>query len=169
MENIKDFVYDAQVYKAVKKIDRAWACTGCEFIENSRACNLACEHHYCSALNGIIWVKKERVKEDNQLLKQEGYKLDNNKLQYSLIPPLALEALARNLTAGLSKYPKDNWKKVDNAEERYLDALYRHLEAHRKGEVYDSESSLDKMPHLAAVAVNAMFLLEFLLTPELTK
>lgn len=155
MENIKDFVYDEQVYKAVKETDRC--CTGCEFVENGRACNRACDHHYCSSVNGIIWVKQESPE-------QKGYKLDNNKLQYSLIPPLALEALARNLTAGLSKYPKYNWKKVENAEERYLDALYRHLEAHRKGELYDSESSVENMPHLAAVAVNAMFLLEFMLS-----
>jgi hypothetical protein len=72
MENIKDFVYDEQVYKAVKEIDRD--CTGCEFIENDRACYLACAYHYCSNRNGIIWLKKESdmAKEQNVLAKQEG-------------------------------------------------------------------------------------------------
>jgi hypothetical protein len=97
-----------------------------------------------------------------------GTKYDEDKLQYSLIPSYALEEIARNLTIGLKKYKeRDNWKKVPNAEQRYLDALYRHLEAHRKGEIYDADSSSPNMPHLAAVAVNAMFLLEFMLNPDL--
>lgn len=70
MENIKDFVYDEQVYKAVKETDKA--CTGCKFVENSRACSMACEHHYCSNSNGIIWVKKGDVKVETPCLKQEG-------------------------------------------------------------------------------------------------
>lgn len=97
-----------------------------------------------------------------------GTKYDQDKLQYSLIPPYALEQIAKNLTVGLKKYKeRNNWKKVQDAEQRYLDALYRHLEAHRRGEVYDPDSSVPNMPHLAAVAVNAMFLLEFMLDPEL--
>lgn len=99
-----------------------------------------------------------------------GTKYDQDKLQYSLIPPYALEQIAKNLTVGLKKYKeRNNWKKVEGAQQRYLDALYRHLEAHRRGEVYDPDSSVPDMPHLAAVAVNAMFLLEFMLDPELKK
>lgn len=97
-----------------------------------------------------------------------GTKYDQDKLQYSLIPPYALEQIAKNLTVGLKKYKeRNNWKKVQDAEQRYLDALYRHLEAHRRGELYDPDSSVPDMPHLAAVAVNAMFLLEFMLDPQL--
>lgn len=97
-----------------------------------------------------------------------GTKYDQDKLQYTLIPPKALAEVARNLTIGLKKYKeRDNWKKVPNAEQRYLDALYRHLEAHRSGEIYDPDSSVPDMLHLAAVAVNAMFLLEFMLNQEL--
>ena len=56
-----------------------------------------------------------------------GTKYDQDKLQYTLIPPHALAEVARNLTIGLKKYKeRDNWKKVPNAEQRYLDALYRH-------------------------------------------
>lgn len=105
------------------------------------------------------------VQHENQPI---GTKYDQDKLQYSLIPPYALEQIAKNLTVGLKKYKeRNNWKKVEGAEQRYLDALYRHLEAHRRGEVYDADSSVPNMPHLAAVAVNAMFLLEFMLDPEL--
>lgn len=97
-----------------------------------------------------------------------GTKYDEDKLQYSLIPPHALEQIAKNLTIGLKKYKeRNNWKKVHGAEQRYLDALYRHLEAHRRGELYDTDSSVPEMLHMAAVAVNAMFLLEFMLDPEL--
>lgn len=99
---------------------------------------------------------------------QKGVKFDGDKTQYSLVPPYALKAIADNLTAGLKKYPgRNNWKLVPNAQERYLDALYRHLEAHRRGEVFDTESSVEGTTHLSAVAVNAMFLLEFLLDPNL--
>lgn len=97
-----------------------------------------------------------------------GTKYDDGKLDYTLIPAHALQELARNLTEGLKKYrERDNWKKVPEAQERYLKALYRHLEAHRRGEIYDTESSAPNMPHMAAVAVNAMFLLEFMLDPNL--
>lgn len=97
-----------------------------------------------------------------------GTKYDQDKLQYSLIPPYALEQIAKNLTVGLKKYKeRNNWKKVQDAEQRYLDALYRHLEAHRRGELYDTDSSVPDMLHMAAVAVNAMFLLEFMLDSEL--
>jgi hypothetical protein len=97
-----------------------------------------------------------------------GTKYDADKTQYSLVPAHALKCIADNLTAGLKKYKeRDNWKKVPNAQQRYLDALYRHLEAHRRGELYDTDSSVENMPHLAAVAVNAMFLLEFMLDPNL--
>ena len=99
-----------------------------------------------------------------------GTKYDQDKLQYSLIPSYALEQIAKNLTVGLKKYKeRNNWKKVEGAEQRYLDALYRHLEAHRRGELYDTDSSVPDMLHMAAVAVNAMFLLEFMLDPKLKK
>lgn len=97
-----------------------------------------------------------------------GTKYDQDKLQYTLIPAEALAAVAHNLTIGLKKYrERDNWKKVPNAKQRYLDALYRHLEAHRRGQLYDPDSTDPTMPHMAAVAVNALFLLEFMLDPNL--
>lgn len=109
----------------------------------------------------------EKIKEAMQSEQStKGIKYDPDKLQYSLIPPYALEEVARNLTIGLKKYPhRDNWKLVQDAEQRYLDALIRHLEAHRKGEVFDPDNP--SVYHLAAVAVNAMFLLEFMTNPEL--
>ena len=140
----------------------------CAFIQETLQCSK----------NDIFWVRKEDMKSITQEIKEfdvsklenqvPGTKYDQDKLQYTLIPSKALEAVARNLTIGLKKYKeRDNWKKVPNAEQRYLDALYRHLEAHRSGDLYDVDSSDPTMPHMAAVAVNAMFLLEFMLNPEL--
>lgn len=44
---------------------------------------------------------------------------------------------------------------VENGKTRYLDALYRHLEAFRSGETLDPESSLH---HLAHALTNLAFL-----------
>lgn len=97
-----------------------------------------------------------------------GVKYDEGKVQYSLIPPYALQAVARNLTVGLKKYPaRNNWQLVPNAKEKYLDALMRHLESYRRGVKYDPESSVPDMHELSAVIANAMFLLEFDLNPNL--
>ena len=97
-----------------------------------------------------------------------GTKHDQGKLKYTLIPPYALQEVARNLTEGLKKYEeRDNWQKVEGAEERYMDALMRHFESIRRGEIYDLGSSDPTMSNMSAVAVNAMFLLEFMYNPKL--
>lgn len=141
------------------------SCEGCSaFSDDYQICKKLNteEVEYC---DGVIW---QEIAEDSLANQIPGTKYDDNKLDYTLIPAYALQELARNLTEGLKKYrERDNWKKVPNAQERYLKALYRHLEAHRRGEIYDTESSAENMPHLAAVTVNAMFLLEFMLDPKL--
>lgn len=87
-----------------------------------------------------------------------GAKYDQGKLRYSLIPPEATEALAKVLTFGADKYSADSWQHVPNAKQRYLDALYRHLEAYRSGNLIDSESGY---PHIYHVLTNAAFLTYF--------
>jgi hypothetical protein len=138
------------------------SCVGC-------AHNLDPDRNLCSSLatedcaEKHIWQIKDVAKSSVQ-----GVKYDEGKTLYSLVPPYALEAVAKNLTAGLKKYPaRNNWMQVEQAEERYLDALYRHLEAHRRGEIYDTDNIDPMTTHLSAVAVNAMFLLEIMLNPEL--
>jgi len=88
---------------------------------------------------------------------EDFIKFDSGKLRYSLIPPEALEGLASVLTYGAKKYKPNNWKQVDDTS-RYIDALYRHLEAWRSGEQFDSESNL---PHLAHALTNVSFLIYF--------
>ena len=92
----------------------------------------------------------EAVEED----KEDGVKYDAGKLRMELIPPEAIEALAEVITYGANKYNDDNWKKV--SKDRYIGALMRHLNAYRKGELYDDESGLT---HMAHILTNAAFLI----------
>ena len=62
------------------------------------------------------------VKPDSQ-----GRKFDGGKLEYGLLPPLALEETVKVLTFGAQKYERDNWKKVPDSKRRYLDAMERHI------------------------------------------
>jgi len=83
-------------------------------------------------------------------------KFDNGKLRYSLIPPHAMEELAKVLTYGAKKYKPNNWRKVKDLS-RYEDALFRHLQEWRKGNELDKES---KLPHLSHALANIVFLIE---------
>jgi len=98
------------------------------------------------------------IAEAKDEIPQKGIKYDNDKLRYSLIPPIALRALASILTYGAKKYTPNNWKYLPNAKERYTDALYRHLEAYRSGKKVDEESG---KPHLHHAFTNLMFLIWF--------
>lgn len=95
---------------------------------------------------------------DEKIAAGKGAKFDGGKLRYSLVPPIAMESLADVLTFGAKKYAANSWQNVQNAEERYLDALYRHLEAYRAGESVDSDSGKS---HLAHAITNVAFLLHF--------
>lgn len=83
-------------------------------------------------------------------------KFDKGKLRYGLIPPQATKAIAEVLTYGAKKYKPNNWQLGE--PDRYIDALYRHLEAWRAGEKLDPESGLS---HLAHAITNISFLIFF--------
>ena len=86
------------------------------------------------------------------MAKEALKKFDLGKLQYGLVPPEMFEELAKVLTYGANKYGKNNWKNsTDEDIDRYTDALFRHIEAWRKGEVNDQESGL---PHLSHAMTN---------------
>lgn len=90
---------------------------------------------------------------------EQGVKYDEDKPRFSLVPSASLRAIAQVLTYGARKYPSaDNWKRVDNARERYTDALLRHVYAWMDGEVLDPESGLH---HLAHAGCCVLFLLHF--------
>ena len=87
----------------------------------------------------------------------EGVKFDSGKLRMDLIPPDAVEALARILTDGAVKYGCRNWEK-GMAWSRPYAALLRHLLAWCGGQDIDPESG---HPHLWHVLTNAAFLVAY--------
>lgn len=87
-------------------------------------------------------------------------KSDAGKPRMGLLPFDSLEAVADILTFGAEKYGPRTWQTIEAPEDRYLDALLRHLSAHAQGEDLDPES---QRLHLAHAACNALFLLHFAL------
>tara|TARA_R110001592_G_scaffold105781_1_gene297436 strand:- start:18 stop:329 length:312 start_codon:yes stop_codon:yes gene_type:complete len=87
---------------------------------------------------------------------KEFMKFDGGKTRYDLVPPKVIQGIAEVLTFGANKYGPYNWKSVDDPE-RYVGALYRHLEAYRRGEIIDPESGFT---HLAHASTNLAFLIE---------
>ena len=87
----------------------------------------------------------------------KAVKNDSNKLRMELIPPDALEALARILTDGAIKYSSRNWELGMEWSRPYA-ALQRHLLAWWGGQDVDPESG---HPHLWHVLTNAVFLVSY--------
>jgi hypothetical protein len=80
--------------------------------------------------------------------KVEGVKFDDDKPRYDLIPPEALEGLAKVLTFGAKKYAPRNWEK-GMTWGRVFAALMRHLWAWWRGEDKDAETGLSHLDHAA--------------------
>lgn len=76
-----------------------------------------------------------------------GMKFDSEKPRMGLLPPYALESVAEVLTFGAKKYLPHNWKYVEDAHNRYIDAAMRHINAYIKGEKNDPESGFPHMSH----------------------
>ena len=94
----------------------------------------------------------------------EGIKYDHGKPEYGLLPPHALEEVAKVLTFGATKYDRDNWRKIDDLDRRYFDAAQRHMWATKQGDSEDPESELH---HLAHAITCLLFLLETELQPDI--
>ena len=87
-----------------------------------------------------------------------GIKFDSKKPDYSLIPPNALDDVAKVLTYGAQKYDRHNWKQLENLDTRYFAAAQRHLWALQRGETLDAETGIH---HAAHAICCMMFMLEF--------
>ena len=94
----------------------------------------------------------------------EGYKSDAGKLRMDLIPPEAVESLARVLTYGATgvpfqagcagksdPYPERNWER-GMAWSRVFAAINRHLWSWWAGEECDRESGLSGIEHVLCCA-----------------
>lgn len=86
-----------------------------------------------------------------------GVKYDEGKPQFSLLKTEALLEMVAVLTYGAKKYSPDNWKKLENARQRYFDAANRHMWEWFGGEERDQESGLH---HLAHAMSSLMFLVQ---------
>jgi hypothetical protein len=84
-------------------------------------------------------------------------KHDQDKPRYDLLPPIAIDELAKILTFGAEKYAPNSWQNVDDGEERYRAALLRHTFAIQRGELIDEESGL---PHAAHAMCCCAFIVE---------
>lgn len=98
-------------------------------------------------------VNVESVKGENL-----GFKQDQGKLRWSLLPKGVISSILKVLEFGAAKYSVDNWQHVEDHERRYYDAAMRHIEAWRLKETNDPES---KLPHLAHAVCCLCFLMWF--------
>ena len=90
----------------------------------------------------------------------KGLKYDTQKLRPSLIPVEALQGITEVLEFGAKKYSPGNWKKVEHGEQRYFDALMRHLWAYQSGEVVDDESNLHHLKHAGCCLLFMLYFIE---------
>lgn len=93
-------------------------------------------------------------------MEKEGIKNDfrDGKLRWDLLPLDVIEKVVEIYTFGAKKYKENSWQNLPNGYQRYKAALFRHITAYEKGEVYDSESGC---MHLAHAAWNAISMLYF--------
>ena len=106
-----------------------------------------------AAVKRYYEAERKRAAEAN--LQGKGYKADEDKPDWSLLPLDVVEDSVRVLTVGALKYSPDNWKLVEGARDRYFAAAMRHLTAWQFGELTDRETGL---PHLAHASCCLLFL-----------
>lgn len=93
----------------------------------------------------------------------EGKKNDEGKPRIGLLMQDMSEAffeISKVHTHGAVKYGSDNWKYVVDGLNRYTDAMYRHLNAEHRGELFDQDS---EYLHAAHTAWNAIVRLQLVL------
>ena len=86
-----------------------------------------------------------------------GERDNQGKLRLSLVPPAAVEYLAKVMMFGADKYGDYNWRKAGQKLSllSICDSLERHLMKLKKGQDLDEESGL---PHIGHILANAAFL-----------
>ena len=76
-----------------------------------------------------------------------GKKFDSEKPMLYLLPPRSINEVGKVLTYGAQKYDPENWRKVDDLQNRYTSAALRHIFAHMEGEEDDKETGLSHLAH----------------------
>jgi|TARA_B100001094_G_scaffold123268_1_gene119020 hypothetical protein len=77
----------------------------------------------------------------------DGKKYDEEKAKLYLLPPKSILEVGKVLTYGADKYDAENWRKVDDLQNRYTSAALRHIFAHIDGEADDPETGLSHLAH----------------------
>ena len=77
----------------------------------------------------------------------EGVKYDSKKPKMNLLPPKAIVEISKVLTFGAAKYDAENWRKLDDLQNRYTAGALRHIFAHMDGEKLDPETNLSHLAH----------------------
>ena len=77
----------------------------------------------------------------------EGIKYDSEKPKMNLLPPKAIVEISKVLTFGAAKYDAENWRKLDDLQNRYTAGALRHIFAHMDGEELDPETNLSHLAH----------------------
>jgi hypothetical protein len=110
-----------------------------------------------------IKVRIQIIKQTGEIImsaensKGTGIRHNEGKLRLDLIPPFATKEIGRVFTTGAGKYPERNWEKGMKWT-TVIASLKRHLLEFELGEDMDPETGHYHMAHLAT---NAMFLLEY--------
>ena len=86
-------------------------------------------------------------KNGNLMTTYKGIKYDGEKPKMNLLPPKAIVEVAKVLTFGAEKYDAENWRKLDDLQNRYTAGALRHIFAHMDGEQLDPETGLSHMAH----------------------
>lgn len=76
-----------------------------------------------------------------------GIKYDSAKPRMNLLPPKAIVEVSKVLTFGAEKYDAENWRKLDDLQNRYTAGALRHIFAHMDGEQLDPETELSHLAH----------------------
>ena len=81
------------------------------------------------------------------IMTASGIKYDGEKPKMNLLPPKAIVEISKVLTFGAEKYDAENWRKLDDLQNRYTAGALRHIFAHMDGEELDPETNLSHLAH----------------------
>ncbi len=98
--------------------------------------------------DGAYWKNMKEIEKEN------AWRWNKGKTEWSLIDFPSIEPLAKVLMYGKVKYAKDNWKKGWKRQD-LVDSLLRHTLALSQGEELDPENGIS---HVGGVLFNAMAL-----------
>lgn len=92
-------------------------------------------------------------------MEEEAIKNDfrDGKLRWDLLPLDVIEKVVEIYTFGAKKYKENSWQNLPDGYQRYKAALFRHITAYEKGEVYDSESGCMHLAHAAWNAISMLY------------